>query len=123
MSGSLRASSNDARGRQAELIAAWFLRLKGFTIEAVRYRTPVGELDLVARRGDLLVFVEVKQRRLEADARGALTPRQQARITRAAAAYLQQRPDLAGAACRFDVIAVDRWGLPHQVQDAWRPES
>ncbi|MFW5833612.1 MAG: YraN family protein, partial [Pseudomonadota bacterium] len=54
--------STDRRGHDAEARAAWWLRLKGFRILACRYRTPVGEIDLVARRGRLLVFVEVKYR-------------------------------------------------------------
>ena len=115
--------SNDARGRRAEQVAAWFLHLKGFAILAERYKTAVGEIDLIARRGGLLVFVEVKQRRHEDDASSAVTPRQQARISNAAEAYLQQFPSLAVLDCRFDVIAVDRAGAPRHIQDAWRPEA
>ena len=107
-------------GRFAELVAAWLLRLRGYTILARRYATPVGEIDLVARRGDLVVFVEVKHRTRTTDALAALLPRQQARIARAATAFLQRRPQLATCAVRFDLIAVIPWRLPRHVQDIWR---
>jgi putative endonuclease len=82
----------------------------------------VGELDLVARRGELLLFVEVKRRPAAATALEALQPRQQRRIARAAAYYLQQRPRLAAscAAVRFDLVAVSPWRLPRHVADVWR---
>ena len=56
-------------GRRAERLAAWWLRLKGWRILAVRARTPVGEVDLVARRGRVLAFIEVKARASEARSR------------------------------------------------------
>ena len=101
-------------------VAAWLLRLRGYRILARRYATPLGEIDLVARRGDLLVFVEVKRRLATDDALASLLPPQQARIARAAAAYLQRRPRLAGCAVRFDLVAIAPWRLPRHVQDIWR---
>ena len=83
-------------------------------------RTPYGEIDLVAKRGDLVVFVEVKQRSRTVDALAALQPRQQARIARAAAAYLQRRPQLAHCATRFDLVTIAPWRLPRHVRDVWR---
>ena len=106
--------------RFAETVAAWLLRLRGYRILARRYATPVGEIDLVARRGDLLVFVEVKHRSGPGEALASLLPRQQTRIARAAAAYLQHRPGLAGCAVRFDLVAVAPWRLPLHVLDIWR---
>ncbi len=107
-------------GRFAETLAAWLLRLRGYRILARRYATPLGEIDLVARRGDLLVFVEVKRRLAPDDALASLLPPQQARIARAAAAYLQRRPRLEGCAVRFDLVAIAPWRLPRHVQDVWR---
>jgi putative endonuclease len=112
--------SADRHGRSGERLATWLLRLKGFAILERRFATPHGEIDIVARRGDLLVFVEVKRRPDTAAALGALGGRQRARIARAAAAYLQARPRLAGLACRFDLIAVGRVGWPVHLADAWR---
>jgi putative endonuclease len=107
-------------GRLAEAAAAWHLRLRGFRILARRYATPVGEIDLIARRGRLLLFVEVKRRRQADEAVGALLPLQRARIARAAEAFLQRRQDLAGCAVRFDLVAVAPWRLPWHLPDVWR---
>lgn len=107
-------------GRVAEAAAAWFLRLRGYRILARRYATPVGEIDLVARRGDLLLFVEVKHRVAGATALEALRPQQQQRIARAAAFFLQRRPQLAGCAVRFDLLALAPWRLPRHIPDVWR---
>ena len=107
-------------GHLAESIAAWFLRLKGFRILARRFATPVGEIDLVASRGELLVFVEVKRRAELAAASEAVLPRQQQRIARAAELFLQRRPSARAPNCRFDVIAVAPWRWPLHVTDAWR---
>ncbi|MFL5335748.1 MAG: YraN family protein [Geminicoccaceae bacterium] len=107
-------------GRLAEAVAAWLLRLRGFRILARRYATPVGEIDLVARRGDLLVFVEVKRRLRAEDALAALQPAQQVRIARAAGAFLQRQPRLADCALRFDLVAIAPWRLPRHLPDIWR---
>ena len=69
----------DRAGRLAEAAAAWHLRLRGYRILARRFATPVGEIDLVARRGGRLVFVEVKRRARVVDAVAALLPVQQER--------------------------------------------
>src|SRR5207342_3532214 len=75
-------------GRRAERLAAWWLRLKGWRILAIRARTPVGEVDLVARRGRVLAFVEVKARATEADAAIALDDWRLRRVARAAEALM-----------------------------------
>lgn len=110
----------EAFGRLAEAVAAFTLRVKGYSILARRFRTPIGEIDLVARRGNLLAFVEVKARGDLDLALAALGPRQRARTTRAAELFLLRRPDLAVCALRFDVIAISPWRLPRHVPDAWR---
>ena len=97
---------SDRTGRAAEAAAAWLLRLKGFRILERRFATPVGEIDLVACRGDLLVFVEVKRRGEVTVATEAILPRQQQRVARAAETYLQRRPAARRMRCRFDMIAV-----------------
>lgn len=110
----------ERQGRLAERLAELLLRLKGYRVQARRYSSPVGEIDLVARRGDLLIFVEVKRRPAVAMALEAVRPRQQARIARAARHFLQQRPGLAGCLCRFDVVAVVPWRWPVHREDVWR---
>lgn len=109
------------RGLWAESAAAWLLRLKGYRILARRWRSPLGEIDLVARKGRTLVVVEVKRR----DARGlaleAVTPRQRQRIERAALLFLQRNRGLAECDLRFDVVVVGALGRPQHIADAWRP--
>ena len=113
------------RGWRGESIAALLLRLKGYRILARRHKTPVGEIDLVARRGRVLAFVEVKVRADSGSGHGAveeaITPRQRARIERAAAAFLSRHPGLAGLDARFDAVLVGRSLWPRHIADAWRP--
>lgn len=116
-----RKRRGEAWGRFAELLAALLLRLEGYRVLLRRFRTPVGEIDLIARRGRTLVFVEVKARRELADAYEAITPRQQKRTARAAELFLLRYPDHAACNVRFDVVAVRPWRLPRHLKDAWRP--
>jgi len=106
-------------GRRAETIAALFLRAKGFVIVARRARTPVGEIDILARRGRLLAVVEVKARADRAAEGTAVPPAARRRIERAAEAIVSQRPELAALDRRFDVVFV-RGVLPRHAPDAWR---
>ncbi|GAB6052477.1 YraN family protein [Magnetospira thiophila] len=110
-----------ALGLRAESLAVWMLRFKGYRILARRAKTPVGELDIVARRGRLLVIVEVKARGSLRDAAESLTVHQRQRIERAAEAYVARHPDLALLDMRFDVILVPPGRWPHHLMDAWRP--
>lgn len=89
---------------------------------ASRYRTPLGEIDLVLRRQSLLIFVEVKARKSFDSAMEALRPRQQLRLARAAEAFLAEHPVHSGCAIRFDLIAIRPWRLPRLIEDAWRPD-
>jgi putative endonuclease len=110
------------RGRRAEGLAAWWLRLKGYRLVARNYRSGAGEIDLIACRGSILAMVEVKTRDDLSSASEALGGRQQARIARAAEAFLQQRPALARLSVRFDVILVAPGRFPRHLMDAWRPD-
>ena len=111
------------RGRRAEALAAWWLRLKGYRIVARGFRVPAGEIDLIARRGRVLAHVEVKARPSLEEAREALTPRQRRRIERAAEAFLQRRPDLAGLDQRFDVVLLAPRRRPYHLENAWHIEE
>ena len=119
------ASRADAErfGRLAEAWCRLVLRLKGYRVLAARERTPVGEIDIVVRRGGVVAIIEVKARRGDgaAGAAGAISPRQQARLARAAAAFLGRHGELAGLAVRFDVMLVRPWRWPEHISDAWRP--
>ncbi|RIX99100.1 YraN family protein [Aureimonas flava] len=109
-----------AKGHRGERLAAWALRLKGYRILAVRHRTRLGEIDLVARRGDTVAIVEVKARATLQAAMDAVAPVAQARIARAAELWLQRQPDHARLSLRFDIVAVlpRRW--PVHVPNAWQ---
>jgi putative endonuclease len=110
-------------GHWAEVACAWFLRLKGYRILARGFRAPVGEIDIVARRGTILAVVEVKGRHDLHTAAEALGRRQQSRIARAAEAFLRAHPACGGLNVRSDVMLVRRWRLPAHVTDAWRPDA
>jgi putative endonuclease len=111
------------RGHGAERRAAWWLRLKFYRVLAINWRSPAGEIDLIARRGGTLAFIEVKQR-IDADtAILSLAPQQRLRLARAAGLFVAQRPELAGLTLRFDLVAFGRMGRPVHMKDAWRPES
>lgn len=93
-------------GLQAEFLAVLFLRLKGYSILAQRCKTPLGEIDLIARRGKTLAFVEVKTRGTIAAALESVRARQSGRIVRAAQYWLASQ-NSAGMDLRFDVIAIE----------------
>ena len=96
--------------------------LRGYRILGRRLRSPVGEIDIVARRGAVLAIVEVKARPDSAAAAEAVTPRQQERLIRAAGWVVAGRPDLAAMQVRFDVMLVTPWRWPQHVVDAWRAD-
>jgi len=107
-------------GRRGESVAAWLLRAKGYRIVARRYRAPTGEIDIVARRGNVLAAVEVKARLDTPDE--IVTRRQRRRIARALEAFVQYRPQFQGFTWRFDLIVVQPWRLPQHFEDAWRDD-
>jgi putative endonuclease len=115
-----RRRKAERRGRWAESLCLWSLRLRGYRILARDYRVAVGEIDILARRGATLVAIEVKARDQHASAVEAVTPRQRRRITRAAAHFISGRPSLARLTIRFDVMLVTPRRLPVHLRDAWR---
>ena len=106
-------------GVSAEARAAAYLMAKGYRILAKRFRTPVGEIDLVARRRNLLVFVEVKARATLDEAAYAVTPRQQRRIIDAAQTWLMAHPEHAEFDLRFDAMLIAPRHLPRHLLAAF----
>ena len=102
-------------GLSAESRAAAFLMAKGYRILAKRFRTPYGEIDLVARKRGLIAFVEVKARTTLDEAAYAVTPRQQARIIDAAQGWLMAHPEHAEFELRFDAILIAPRRLPRHL--------
>ncbi|HEY0523018.1 MAG TPA: YraN family protein [Stellaceae bacterium] len=111
------------RGRGAETLCTWWLRLRGWRILARGYRVPSGEIDIIARRGSTVAAIEVKARDSMEDALDAVTPRQRRRVARAFEHFLSGRPDLATLTLRFDVMLVVPARLPRHVADAWRTDG
>jgi putative endonuclease len=111
------------RGRSAEALCVWLLRLKGWRILARNLELPGGEIDILARRGRVLAAIEVKTRaRLEAAAE-AVSRRQRRRIARALEGFLASRPDLARLSPRFDVMLLAPGRLPRHLAGAWRVDD
>ena len=111
-----------ARGRSAELLCRWHLRLRGWRIVASGWRCPAGEIDIIARRRGVLAAIEVKSRPDFATGAAAVLPRQQRRIARALETFLVVRPELAPLALRFDVMVVEPRRLPRHLPGAWRSD-
>jgi len=110
-------------GLTAEARAAAFLMAKGYRILAKRFRTAHGEIDIVAKRRNLLAFVEVKARSTLDDAAFAVTPRQQARIVDAAQAWLMAHPEHAEFELRFDAVLIAPRHLPRHLLAAFDASS
>jgi putative endonuclease len=112
----------EKRGRRSETLAALLLMLKGYRILERRARTPLGEIDLIARSpAGVVCFVEVKSRAYMTAMPHAFGERQRARIARAAALYMARRPGLKAKGVRFDMVTVAPGALPRHMPDAWRP--
>lgn len=111
-------AATEARGRRAETIAAWWLRLKGYRIVARRARCSRGEVDLIARRGRTVAFVEVKQRRTAVSAAWALNERALRRVVAAVEALA---PRHAGPAdtVRIDAVLIASGRLPRHITNIW----
>ena len=97
------------------------LLAKGFRPLARRYRTPLGEIDLIVKRGRLIAFVEVKAREARDVALESVGRLSERRIVAAADLWLARHPDAAGFDLRYDMIVVTPWSLPLHLPDAFRP--
>ena len=106
-------------GLYAESRAAMLLIAKGYRILARRWRTPFGEIDIVARRRRALVFVEVKARERAEDAAEAVTERGKGRIVAAAELWLTHNPADAQRDIRFDVVLVTPGKIPQHIANAF----
>jgi len=116
----LKRAAAEARGRKAERRAAWWLRLHGWRILGQRLRVPVGEVDLVARRGRIVAFIEVKWRDKAEDLDLAVD---QYRLRRVAAAAEMLSPRFARPRddIRIDVMLLAPGRLPRHLIHVWQP--
>jgi putative endonuclease len=114
-----RRRKAERRGKRGEGWAAWLLRLKGYRILARRARTPLGEIDIIARRGRVTAFIEVKTRDTLDAAMAAVTPWQARRIRDACRWWIAGRPV---GDCRFDFILVTPYQMPVHIENAFGAE-
>lgn len=105
------------RGHAGEMRAAWALRLKGYRIVARRYKTKSGEVDLIARRGDLVAMVEVKARPTLEEAMDAVSHYALRRIEAAGDEWLVHQKDHAKLSIRYDLVAIIPGKWPVHVED------
>lgn len=106
-------------GRWSEYRAALALLLKGYRIVALRYKTKAGEVDIIARRGDLVIFVEVKARKDLRAGVDAVSYTAERRIQNAADHWLRRQSDATRLSLRHDIIVVRPWRWPSHFEDAF----
>jgi putative endonuclease len=114
----MNRSEAEKRGRRGEAIAAWFLRLQGWRIVGERVKTPRGEVDLIARRGKTVAFVEVKARTKRLDLATAIDAYRLRRVA-AAAEILLHKYGKGTENMQIDVILVAPWRWPHHLRNVW----
>lgn len=115
--------NNRLKGKLAETAALFLLRLKGYRLLARNYvtgrGTTAGEVDLIVKRGNWVVFVEVKKRKTLDKAAYAILARQRERIARGAEAFLKKNPQLADCNIRFDAVLVEFPCKISHIRNAW----
>lgn len=107
-------------GLWAEFLCRCRLKLQGYQIRAIRYRTAAGEIDIVASRGMVVAIIEVKARQNFSSALESLNHQQRQRIVRATAIMLAQQPHMNNRIVRFDVMLVTPWRWPRHIHNAWQ---
>ncbi len=116
-------SQKHRRSHRSGLLAEWlalaYFTLKGYWLVAWRYKTPVGEIDLILKRGRRLIFVEVKARADADDAAHAVHAKNQSRVVRAAQHYLASHPRYAQHEVRFDVCLIAWYQWPKHLPNAF----
>jgi putative endonuclease len=109
----------EKRGHFAELVALTYLRLKGYQLLAQRFKTPQGEVDLIMRRRDVTAFIEVKARSNHDQGVEAVTVTQSRRISAAARFWMARDRISNQNFCRFDIVVVSPYFLPHHIENAF----
>ncbi len=109
----------EKRGHRAETLAALYLRLKGYRILAKRFKTKLGEIDIIATKGDLVAMVEVKARRTVQEAVDSVTATAQHRIHNSADLWLGKQRNAERLSIRFDIIAICPKKWPSHFKDAF----
>lgn len=113
----------ERKGRRAENAATLWLQLKVYRILDRRVRTPACEIDLIATKGNMLVFIEVKSRRTHESALESVTSQLRKRIEQAPRIWVTGRHKLQKHLWRFDIVLLAPGRLPRHMRDAWRAEN
>lgn len=113
----------ERKGRRAENAAALWLQLKGYRILDRRARTPACEIDLIAVKKNMLVFIEVKSRRTQEAALESVTPQLRRRLEQAARIWVTSRHKLQKHLWRFDIVLLSPGRFPRHMRGAWRAEN
>jgi len=109
----------ERKGRWAEKAALFYLRLKGYKLVFHRYKTPVGEIDLIVKKGDFIVFVEVKTRKTKVLAYSAVPQKSQKRLRNAALYFIQKNCNKSPHVYRFDVVLIFTHSKPIHLVNAF----
>ena len=118
----MKRQKAEKRGRYAETIAEIYLRLKGYHVLARRFKSHMGEIDLIMRRGETTAFIEVKARATTDAALASVTPTQARRISAAASLWMGRDVKAAAGFCRFDIVSVNAYLWPTHVPNAFSGE-
>ena len=105
------------KGYWGEFFAICLLKIKGYSLLAHRYKTYVGEIDIVAKRKNEIVFIEVKARKDEEKCHIAITQKQLRRVQNASQIFLKRNPQFQDYAIRYDVILISDWSLPLHIEN------
>jgi putative endonuclease len=112
----------ETNGRLAEYFAAILLQFGGYVILGRRVKTKRGEIDLIAKRGKVLAFIEVKMRKKFVETGEILRATQMSRIVAAATGWASARAWAKNCIWRYDVLIIYPWRWPVHIRDAWRPQ-
>lgn len=119
-----QGQKNYRKGLWAEMVAVWFLRFKGYRILKTRYKTKWGEIDVIAKRKNVICFVEVKKRQTMDAARHAITEKNRQRIEKSALKYISDTRQAGDYMLRFDVICFSAgFSWPDHIENAWQTNS
>jgi putative endonuclease len=119
VSSTAQRQRSQRHGIWAEYAALLYLTLKGYRFVTSRYKTRLGEIDLIIRRGKTLVFVEVKARAKRDDAAYAVHARNQSRVVQASQMFLMAHPAYQEYQVRFDVVLVAWYSMPYHLVHAF----
>ncbi|MDR1551064.1 MAG: YraN family protein [Holosporaceae bacterium] len=110
-------NETERKGLFCERVAVFFLLIKGYRILARRYKTVCGEIDIIARKRDTVVFLEVKSRKNIEKCYNAITKRQLARIQRSSEIFMRRANNLSNCSRRYDVILIADWEWPIHIEN------